>query len=510
MSRKKIDWIFFLILALAAALRLYNLGAESIWYDEISVVNRMTRGLSYLLYGGHQGPPHFLVMRLFTGVFGVSAAALRLPSVIFSLLSLALIYKLAFRLFNEKTALVSALLFAISPFNIFYSQDASYYSLYLFLALLSVWLFVKILYEDESGYAGAIGYVIVSILACLTSVLSILIIFVQNIIFFLRKKTFSRRWIFLQLVIFLSVVIWFTVMSGAYFTRETEFFHARTGWIQMPDSASLIDTFKTFCYGGERYGGSDVTVSLTPAWIPIALSSILTVFFFIGLLRSKDYTKALLLLLWIVVPISVLYVYSVLVRPLYVIRYLIYCVPAFYITVGIGIADIRNRYLRLGMVLAIVLMMAVPLQAYYAQDLKIPWRDIIADINSQSRKGDLVIVSEAKQVQLFGYYGEDGALYFGKAPEALGANLDLIRGGTIHQLGKYSLVGVNDASQLSSVPIRTFIENNNRLWLLLTRWSRNSESIKAYIEDRRPLRLYRRYDGAALYYCPATDADRKG
>ena len=74
---------------------------------------------------------------------GQSPFVVRFPSVVFGLLTLCLVFRIARELFDLRVGLLATALAAISPFHIWYSQEARMYSLLRPLTLLSVYLFIK-------------------------------------------------------------------------------------------------------------------------------------------------------------------------------------------------------------------------------------------------------------------------------------------------------------------------------------------------------------------------------
>ncbi len=133
----------WLIVGLAFVLRIVNLGAESLWYDEAFTawIVKLPPSQAMSAIAGDVHPPlYYFVMQLFTGVFGYSEFALRLPSALFGTLSVFLLWKVGQAAgVSERAALVGALLLALMPAHLYYSQDARMYPLLTCLILLSFW-----------------------------------------------------------------------------------------------------------------------------------------------------------------------------------------------------------------------------------------------------------------------------------------------------------------------------------------------------------------------------------
>ena len=78
----------------------------------------------------------------FVGVFGSNEWGVRLPSVFFALVTIIFLYLLVKKTLNSKTAVLSALLLAISPWHIQYSRAAFEVSLLLALILSAAYFFI--------------------------------------------------------------------------------------------------------------------------------------------------------------------------------------------------------------------------------------------------------------------------------------------------------------------------------------------------------------------------------
>ena len=135
-----------LVLALAFALRVYRLPAQSLSYDEaVSVMlARMVppRTLSWTA-ADVQPPLYYLLLELWRVPSGDSEYALRFLSVAWSLLAVALFFRLARRLAGPAAGTFAALAAAVHPWLVWHAQDARMYSQLLALGLLATILFLR-------------------------------------------------------------------------------------------------------------------------------------------------------------------------------------------------------------------------------------------------------------------------------------------------------------------------------------------------------------------------------
>lgn len=132
-------------LLLAVGLRVYRLDAQSLWYDEAVTAQVAGQGLAELTRwtaDDIQPPLYYYAVAGWTRLVGRSEWALRFPSVFFGVLTVALLWTLARRLFGKTgvgrgAAGIVALLAALSPLHVYYAQEARMYTLLTFGGVLA-------------------------------------------------------------------------------------------------------------------------------------------------------------------------------------------------------------------------------------------------------------------------------------------------------------------------------------------------------------------------------------
>jgi hypothetical protein len=128
-------WCIRAAVLLGATLRIRNWAHDaSLWLDEIAVSNsilsRGFAGLTKPLAGEQAAPIGWLwLVHLATRLFGHSELALRLVPMLSSLVALVAVAVLARMVLGAIGAAVTTLLFAVSPFMIFYAADVKQYSM---------------------------------------------------------------------------------------------------------------------------------------------------------------------------------------------------------------------------------------------------------------------------------------------------------------------------------------------------------------------------------------------
>ncbi|OGY44115.1 MAG: hypothetical protein A2731_02885 [Candidatus Buchananbacteria bacterium RIFCSPHIGHO2_01_FULL_39_8] len=222
MSKKYL--IVFLIVLLAFALRIINLGGFEVASDEGSYAIRgigwndfmlsttMTTPWNWFLgqdlpswtqlsFFDHP-PLHFASIWLSSHLFGISLWSVRLPAVIFGTLAVLMLMLICYRLNFDKIAPLTGIWLSILPWHIWISRQAQQESLLIFLILLSIYLLLnidrkKLPYWILTG--AVIGLVILTKYSAI--VLAPLIIF-----YFFQKKWYKKTNFWILVLVILIVI----------------------------------------------------------------------------------------------------------------------------------------------------------------------------------------------------------------------------------------------------------------------------------------------------------------
>jgi 4-amino-4-deoxy-L-arabinose transferase-like glycosyltransferase len=135
----RVGWLALLFVAWA--LRTATLTLQSMWIDEVMALyftrGTFTETLHTIVRPEHNGPLFYLLLFWWRHLVGDSDFAVRYLSVLFSVLTLPLIYQLARRLLTERTAALALGLTALSPFTLWFAQEAKMYALHMWAATAS-------------------------------------------------------------------------------------------------------------------------------------------------------------------------------------------------------------------------------------------------------------------------------------------------------------------------------------------------------------------------------------
>lgn len=252
--------ILLLIIILASSLRIYNLDKHGIFYDEKASV-LVSQGMA--MEGNTQkncfytegkttftpkefwadksledyydairrsdignSPFYYVILHGWIKVFGISDYSIRFLSVLFSCLTIILLFFFIKEHFkNLQLALLACFLMAIEPFFIAYSQQARNYSLSFFLTLLATHIFLKIIKNEENGVKNNRLYLFYGILSamCLLSHFLTATVFMAHglyVLLFVRK---TRPWILLPISLSIGALAfgYWILYGGGNYTFQT-------------------------------------------------------------------------------------------------------------------------------------------------------------------------------------------------------------------------------------------------------------------------------------------------
>ena len=262
------NWIriaLLLILVLAASLRFYRLDAQSLWADEGNSVSLSGRDLPLITAGAAHDihpPLYYYLLHFWMLVFGNSEFAVRALSALLGIVLVYLTYLLGRQLSNYWLGLVAAFLSAISPFQVYYSQEARMYILLATLSALSVYSFIRFLeaealktrntkYVIRNTHLWAGVYIMATTLSLYVHYSFPIIMVMQNLLYAVwlaitwRHGKGARRvlrWVIVQLAV---VALYWPWLPIAY--RQA------SGWPSISQSYGLLfvvqEAFRLFSLG---------------------------------------------------------------------------------------------------------------------------------------------------------------------------------------------------------------------------------------------------------------------
>jgi mannosyltransferase len=239
------------IMLLGAALRLYGLSVQSLWADELASWDFSERDtLSKVIQGARSDlhpPLYFLILHFTQWIFGDSEWALRLPSAFAGWLCIPAIYALGRRLYSEREGLIAALLLAVLWAPIYYSQEASSYSMLVLLSILTSYFWwdvmLRLRYRQELPTRDVAWYVVCAVLCAYLHYFGLLLVALQGVALAALAYRTLRKAMLLYVPVALAYVPWLPGMIYQF-----QYSKQRGAWIGDPTLSALPDYFQ-FLFG---------------------------------------------------------------------------------------------------------------------------------------------------------------------------------------------------------------------------------------------------------------------
>ena len=146
-------WSPLVILLLAAFYRFDGLPEQSFWNDEGNTLRIIQRDIDDLLDAVSQDihpPGYYLLLKGWTSLTGENEFGLRSFSALWGLLAVVFTYGLGAKLYARAAGILAALLVALNPLAVHYSQEARMYAQLGALAVMSLWLLLALIRAENS------------------------------------------------------------------------------------------------------------------------------------------------------------------------------------------------------------------------------------------------------------------------------------------------------------------------------------------------------------------------
>lgn len=349
-SRAWAHWITLaLLLVSCLTVRLVCLACKPFWFDEafsVEVARLTWVNFLHLLWWREANMSLYYVLLRVWLHFGQSPYFIRSLSVLMATLTLPAIYWLGRLLFDRRVALIAAALFTFNAYDVRYSQEARSYSLFVLLATFSSGLLVWWLAEPSRRRLRE--YIAASVLAAYSHFYALLLLAAHWLTLKLARppqiaedlpsSRLRRAWWTTGLLVL--PLLTFVGKTGAGPIR----------WIHRPGARDLVEFFEHLC-------GSDhwPLALLYVAACAVALSSVGPRLW--KRHPSRDVWRLQFLLIWFFFPI-VLTVLLSFARPIFLGRYMIFCLPPLLILAAAGLERLRRRWM-LGAALVVMLFFSL-------------------------------------------------------------------------------------------------------------------------------------------------------
>ena len=338
-----------LLLLAAAAARLHCVACKPFWFDEafsVEVARIDWKNFLHLMWWREANMSlYYFLLRIWL-LFGHSPFFIRSLSALFSVATLPAIYWVGKLLYDRRVALIAAALFACNAYSIRYAQEARSYALFVLLATLSSGFLIAFLISPTRR--GSIAYVALTTLAVYAHFYALLLIAAHWLSLRWPESRphtsdesteptlpqMKRAWLVIGIAVLPLLV--FVAKTGA----------GPIKWISRPSVRDLWSFT------------SDFTNGLPVIYLVVCVLALIPARkYLLGQRGNSESWRVLFLIFWLLFPIVSTVLLS-FARPVFLPRYMIFCIPALVILAAAGIASIRPAWLSGILALAVLLLSA--------------------------------------------------------------------------------------------------------------------------------------------------------
>ena len=441
-----------IILLLSTLLRFNHLSGQSLWADEGNSVALARRGFAEIAqrtaFDIHP-PFYYWLLKIWVAIFGDNEIGLRSLSAVLGVGLVYLIWLLGKRLFSPRVGLMAAFIAALSPLQVYYSQETRMYMLLAVLSSLTVLTTVVILesylLDNTHKLLSGLIYILTVTAGLYTHYAFPLILFAVNLIAFIwfwqKKSEIGNRkskfvhWLSLQLVPLILYLPW---LPTAW--RQNTTWPSEQIIISLREILETISTTLLFGFSWPFDWGqlSIIVLGLVLLTIPwlTAYVSRLTSHANRPAISEHSFPSLLLLYLWFLLPM----VFTAIIFSPAFLKFLLVATPPLTLLLAVFIESLTltashwklflpsntTRYTipnphnisSTGILIGSILLLAISItsvislycyytNAGYARD---NYRGLVSYIKAIGKPEDAIILHAEGQQDVFNYYYERAPL----------------------------------------------------------------------------------------------------
>ena len=281
------------------------------WEGMITVFHKYENNMAF----------YYVILHLWMKLFGEGEMSTRFLSIFISLLSVYFFYALSCKVFNKTIAFFATILLVSHPIFLFYAVETRSYCLLLMLAIVATSVYLKIL-QKPTLWWGFLYSLIVGA-AVYSHYFGILIVPVHLIALSMIRLNRKLLTVFLLSLLFIV----FLLLPLMIFPPASL---AQVDWMQVPALSNLLSVYIVL------FGGKYLLLILI-------MCAILT---FMQLNQKKLSVRKIsflpvLSISWIFLPTLFAFLISVLIKPAFLDRYFILCLPAVIFIIAMAIIHLQ-------------------------------------------------------------------------------------------------------------------------------------------------------------------------
>ena len=390
--------MIYLILFLGLILRLISVN-QSFWLDEATSATvaknlSLTQIISNFSPGDFHPPLYYLILKIWTLPFGVSEISTRLLSVLAALATIYVTYLIAKKAISQSVATMAALLLTISPLHIYYSQEARMYSLETLFVTLAFYFYLGI--TKKQTFLTWLFFSLSLVLVGMTDYLPLLVIPVFWVYSVVQKRELT--WFTKLALSLVPLSLVFSAWSPIFARQAVAGFSVEKSssqWWRVLGKSG----FKELALIPIKFMVGRISFQ-SRFMYGFVVSVCLAVYGFILHETKRNFGKALIFWLWLLVPVTLAFILGFKVSVFSYFR-LIFVLPALSILLAIGLSKVKESIFPF--VFMFLILLSGVFSWIYLSNPKFhreDWREM-----TKASQGKTVLFPADSQKEAFRYYG---------------------------------------------------------------------------------------------------------
>jgi mannosyltransferase len=335
---------------------------------------------------GYNNPPLYeIILHYWIRLFGISPFSVRMLPMLFACFSPLALYWFAKKNFSLRIAIASSLLLSFSYLLMYYAHDCRVYTLFTLLTILSMHFFIETVKSESKPLLQTVAFIICTTLLIYAHYFGFFVLLFQGMYLLIFKRGAILRFAGFYLIIlllYLPHLYPFLLRMGDSVSGGT--------WIEPPGIEGLYNALWVFSNFPFITVGciillvsTVVKIILKKEWKPLSPLVALIVFWFLFV-----YIGMFIISFWV---------------PMYINRYLIYGLPAYYITIGLCIEYLFTTEKSRNFIMAtLIICFMVTLE--YNPDKKQPIAETVEFIKNNKQSETAVLIYSHDVMTNFAYY----------------------------------------------------------------------------------------------------------
>lgn len=431
-ANRRATLFLLLVILIAFALRVYRLDAQSLWYDEgvtATLAQRDLADLTAWTARDIQPPLYYYLVAGWGRMAGWSEWSLRFVSAWWGVLLVPLLAVLTYRLTAQRGAAgVAALLTALHPLLLYYSQEARMYTMVVALGVLAGYLFLCATESATHKRGDWLFYLLAATSAVYTHYFAFFLLFafvMTELITIANFRTNWRRAILFLLGTHLLIALLFSAWVAPLFTQLATDRSYWQGTFKIGEALRAIGL--RFVVGEtvlEQFAGPYLWIA---GVVTLLIGSILL---YQGW-RNRSAAQALIFIFsWLLIPTACVLLLAIAV-PKFNVRYVMLALPGLILLWSCGAASVprtaharrifpdpdgpsperappKYRYLLIT-TLPLLVIFGIADRNWFTDHsfLKAQWREAAAYVRLHHEAGEAVVLVSGHTWPVWDYYAPD-------------------------------------------------------------------------------------------------------